>query len=116
VNEKRKYPIGYKPRVCIAKFDIHYYPHNVHKLLVSKNKSKVDKGMKSVKTINCNLYPIVLDDENKSPTDNLRMNLIKFIWKEKGIKADLDKHHAVVRGIDIVSEGRVCYEFDEFKH
>lgn len=72
--------------------------------------------MKSVKTINCNLYPIVLDDENKSPTENLRMNLIKFIWREKDIRDDLKTHHAVVREIDVVSEGRVCYKFDEFKH
>ncbi len=72
--------------------------------------------MKEVQMIVCNLYPIVLDEENKSPTENLRKNLIKFIWREKGIKCDLDTHHAVVREIDIVSEGRVCYKFDEFKH
>lgn len=72
--------------------------------------------MKEVQMIVCNLYPIVLDDKNQSPTENLRRNLIKFIWREKEIKCDLDTHHAVVREIDIVSEGRVCYEFDEFKH
>ena len=64
----------------------------------------------------CNLYPIVLDDENQSPTENLRQNLIKFVWREKGIKCSLETHHAVVREIDIISEGRVCYKFDEFKH
>jgi hypothetical protein len=116
MNGKRKYPIGYKPRTCIANFNIHYYPHSVHKLLTSKNQRKVAKGMKDVKTIICNLYPIVLDDKNRSPTKNLRLNLIKFIWREKDIRDDLDKHYAVVREIDIVSEGRVCYEFDEFKH
>ena len=72
--------------------------------------------MKDVKTINCNLYPIVLDDEGQSPTENLRMNLIKFIWREKDIRDKLENHYAVVREIEVVSEGRVCYRFDEFKH
>tara|TARA_R110000803_G_C11812497_1_gene300890 strand:+ start:194 stop:544 length:351 start_codon:yes stop_codon:yes gene_type:complete len=116
MNGKRKYPIRYRPRTCIANFNIYYYPHSTHKLLVSKNQRKVAKGMKDVKTIVCRLYPIVLDDEGESPTENLRMNLIKFIWKEKNIKDNLENHYAVVRDVDVISEGRICYRFDEFKH
>ena len=116
MNAERKYPIDYKPRICIANFDILYYPKKVHDLLISKNDAKVARGMEDVKTINCNLYPIVLDDEGESPTEGMKMNKIKFIWKEKGIKADLENHHAVIRNVQVISEGRVCYEFDEFKH
>lgn len=116
MNRKRKYPIDYRPRTCIANFKIYYYPHNVHKLLVSNNDRKKAKGMKEVKMINCKLYPIVLDDEDQSPTENLRMNLIKFVWREKDVRDKLDNHHAVIREVEVISEGRVCYRFDEFKH
>jgi hypothetical protein len=114
--KERKYETSYKPRICIAKFNMIYYPESSHKLLVSKNKDKVAKGMKEIKTIVCNLYPIVLNEEGQSPTENLRMNLIKFIWKQQKVKGDLSKYRAVIRDVNVISESRVCYQFDEFKH
>jgi hypothetical protein len=112
----RKYPIGYKPRVCIANFTFICYPKSIHKDLKSKNKWRVEQAMKKVKTVECELYPIVLDDENNFPTKKLKQSLKKLVWREKELKGDADDYKMVLRNLEVKSESRICYKFDEHKH
>ena len=60
---------------------------------------------------------IVLDDNNKIPTANMKRISTERIWKLYSIKGKIKEHKTSIVDINIISNhGRVSYDFDELKH
>lgn len=116
MNNNRKYPIGYKPNIYSVSFTLKYYDKKYHNQLIGTNIRLQNEAKKHIKETHVPLAIIVLDDENKFPTNNIKQQSIAVQWKRQGIKADRSKFVIGIRNIKIINKhGRVSYDFDENK-
>jgi hypothetical protein len=101
MEKERKYEVGYKPKIVLANCTITY----------TKIKTKRASSLQAKKIV------MVLDDNNKIPTDRMREKLITRIWATLGISGKEIEHESKLTNLSIISEhGRINYKFDEFKH
>jgi len=115
MGKERIYPIGYKPKVCLADCNLKYYEKKYHKKLMDKNTFKAyEKFIKTEKIID---VIMLLDQNNTHPTEKQKQTVIRKCINKTNHKQNLDKYNYGIRDINIKHEmGVVNYEFDEFKH
>ena len=117
MKKERKYPKGYKPNIHLVSCKLRYcndkyYPYVTHK--DPKVRKQYEKKITSIAFTN---ITIVLDDDFKFPTKNIKDKFIKKIWSLGKIKMKLEEAKANVKDIKIISShGKVSYDFDELTH
>lgn len=115
MERKRKYPIGYKPRICLIKCTFKYYDKKYHNKLI--NKSTFKGYEKFIKVVEVPELIVILDDNNNFPSRKTNTSNIARIVSRYKTPYDPLKHNGGIRDISVLHElGRVNYEFDEFKH
>lgn len=114
--KERKYPLGYRPKTALVNLTVKYWPKSADADLRSGDKKRVNHALKKVVTLNCTKIRMTVDGENNPPTEKLKRAALRNIWEKYNIKVDLDSQIAVFRNIEIISSGRVNYDFDEFIH
>jgi len=112
---ERKYKKGYKPRICYINCTFYYY-HEREQVKIDRALSKELKRT-FYKSINVKGLVIVLDENNKIPTANMKQISVSRIWKLYSLKGRLKEHKTSIVDINIISNhGRVSYDFDELIH
>lgn len=115
MEKERKYPIGYKPIVCLIKCTFKYYDKKYHNKLI--NKSTFKGYEKFIKVVDVPELVVILDDNNKFPSQKTNLSNMRRIVSRYKIPYDENKHNGGIRDIEVLHKlGRVNYEFDEFKH
>lgn len=111
----RKYEKDYKPNICYVNCKLYYYHE--------KDQPKIDRTLSKelkrsfYKSIEVKGLVMVLDDNCKIPTANMKEISVKRIWKICSIKGKLKEHRTSIVNINIISNhGRVSYDFDELIH
>lgn len=113
----RKYPIGYKPNVCLASFTVKYF-NKKHEAKIRSDRKDIQKKAieEHVKSFFVNIYPLVLDDKLEHPTEKLKQKDLKAVWKFMNIKDKFEEQVIVLRDIKVQSSSKINYEFDELIH
>lgn len=111
----KQYEANYRPKICYVNCSFYYY--NL------KDQVKIERAMskemkkKFYKRINVKGMVLVLDENNKIPTNKMKENASSRIWYLQNIKGKIADHKTSIVDIKIISNhGRVSYAFDESKH
>ena len=87
----RKYNVGYKPRICIISCNFQYIKKtNMDKYYRLKKANRKRELMRLVNETFVYEILTTLDDNNKIPTDKIKIALAKRIWRVLNINGNFN--------------------------